>query len=284
LQGGDRMHNLSVQADAMQPNAAIVRAFSIALAGLVCAISIPGLLVRSIYSRESPNWYAQAVAQDGFDLFFVVPALLLTAFFARTKNAAFLIWGGVVSYCVYTFVIYCFAIHFNILFLLYCLALGVSLFALGYFLKSATVLPPYHESDHKATPWVSYYLMIVAGAFYLLWLSEVIPASINRTLPNALTDAGLITNPVHVLDLSVCLPGLFLVGLFSLRRMPFALTLAPAALTFTILMDLTIATISVVLYMNDLAPMSGLPIIMGVMTLIGTSLLAWYLRGKGVTD
>jgi hypothetical protein len=263
----------------MQPNAAVVRAFSIALAGLVCAMSIPGLMVRAVYSRESPNWYAQAVAQDGFDLFLIVPALLLTAFFARTKNAAFLIWGGVVVYCVYTFVIYCFAVHFNMLFLLYCLALGVSVFALGYFLKSVAVLPPYHESgDHKAIRWVAFYLMIVAGAFYLLWLSEIIPASIRNKPPDVLAETGLITNPIHVLDLSVCLPGLFLVGLLSLKKMPLALALVPAALTFTILMDLTIGTISVVLYMNELAPMSGLPIVMGAMTLIGTSLLVWYLR------
>lgn len=263
----------------MQPNPTIVRAFSIALAGLVCAISIPGLMVRAVYSRESPNWYAQAVAQDDFDLFFVMPALLLTSFFARTKNVAFLLWGGVVSYCVYTFVIYCFAVHFNMLFVLYCLALGVSVFAFAYFLKSAAVLPPYHESgDHKAIRWVSYYLMLIAGAFYLLWLMEIIPASLRNTAPEALAETGLITNPVHVLDLSVCLPGLFLVGLFSLRKMPFALALAPAALTFTILMDLTIGTISVVLYTNDLAPMSGLPVVMGVMTLIGTSLLVWYLK------
>lgn len=263
----------------MQPSAAIVRAFSIALAALVCVISIPGLMVRAVYSREAPNWYAQAVAQDGFDLFLIVPALLLTSFFARTKNAAFLLWGGVVSYCVYTFVIYCFAVHFNMLFYFYCLALGVSVFALGYFLKSVAVLPPYHESgDHKARRWVAYYLMILAGAFYLLWLAEIIPASISNTLPETLTDAGLITNPVHVLDLSVCLPGLFLVGLLSLKKLPVALTLAPAALAFTILMDLTIATISVVLYMNDLAPMSGLPVTMGIMALIGTSLLVWSLR------
>lgn len=263
----------------MQPNPAIVRAFSLALAGLVCIISIPGLTVRALYARESPNWYAQAVAQDGFDLFIVVPALLLTAFFARTKNAAFLLWGGVVAYCVYTFVIYCFAVHFNMLFVVYCLALGVSVFAFGYFLQRASVLPPYHESgDHKAIRWVAYYLIIVAGAFYLLWLVEIIPAAFNNTPPKAITDAGMITNPVHVLDLSVCLPGLFLIGLLSLRKQPFALSVVPAAIAFTMLMDLTIGTISVVLYTNDLAPMSGLPIAMGVMALVGTSLLVWYLR------
>lgn len=263
----------------MQPNAAIVRAFSLALAGLVCAVSIPGLMVRAVYSKEAPNWYAQAVAQDGFDLFFVVPALLVTSFYARTKNSAFLLWGGVVAYCAYTFVIYCFAIHFNMLFVLYCLALGVSVYALGYFLKCVAILPPYHESgDHGALRSVAYYLMIVAGAFYLLWLAEVIPASFRNTPPEVLAEAGLITNPVHVLDLSVCLPGLFLVGFLALRKMPFALSLIPAALAFTILMDLTIGTISVVLYTNDLAPMSRLPVAMGGMTLIGTSLLVWYLR------
>ena len=42
----------------------------------------------------------------------------------------------------------------------------------------------------------------------MLWLSELIPASLSGEVPKSVTDAGLWVNPIHVLDLAVLLPGL----------------------------------------------------------------------------
>lgn len=53
----------------------------------------------------------------------------------------------------------------------------------------------------------AYLLVVVSGGFALLWLSEDVPAIIDGSASHALSTSGLLTNPVHVLDL-----GLFLLA------------------------------------------------------------------------
>ena len=97
---------------------------SFLLAALIIFASSFGLLSKQIYSRETLNWTVQAVAQDSIDLFILTPLLLLSSFYIYNRNKiALLIWSGILLYLIYTFIIYCFAVHFNSLFLFYCLTL-----------------------------------------------------------------------------------------------------------------------------------------------------------------
>lgn len=263
----------------MRLKAEVIRQFSLTIAVMICLISVPGLSVPDVYARETPNWYAQAVAQDGFDLFIIVPALLIAAFLSNTSKIAFLLWGGVLAYCVYTFIIYCFALHFNMLFPLYCITLGTASFALLYFLAVVITVPvTVVVKGQWALKVAAYYLMAVSLMFYLLWLMSVVPAAINNSPPQELADTGLLTNPIHVLDLSVCLPALFLTGALAINGNKSALLLIPAALSFCILMNLTIGTISVVMNMNGIASNPYLPAVMVAMSFVCTSLLVWYVR------
>jgi hypothetical protein len=100
------------------------------LAALVAVASLGGLLFPSIYARETPNWAAQAIAQDWTDLIAATPLLLASAVYAfRGSRVAKSLLGGAFLYTVYSFVIYAFAVHFNTLFLVYCAALGISFFS-----------------------------------------------------------------------------------------------------------------------------------------------------------
>jgi hypothetical protein len=53
--------------------------------------------------------------------------------------------------------------------------------------------------------------------FALIWLSEIVPALFRGAPPPSVVEAGLLTNPVHVLDLSLLLPGLLFSGISLLR-------------------------------------------------------------------
>src|SRR6476660_2019568 len=86
------------------------------LAVLISIASWVGLFTENFYYKETPNWISQAIGQDAIDLFLVTPLLLITAFLAIKNEKAFLLWGGTTLYIVYTFVIYCFDVHFNGLF------------------------------------------------------------------------------------------------------------------------------------------------------------------------
>ena len=259
-----------------------IRTLSLPLTLLIILISLMGLSNPNVYSRETPNWYAQAVAQDGFDLFTLTPVLIITAYLADRNRTAFLVWGGTLLYCIYTFVIYCFAVHFNMLFPLYCFALGLSVFAFVYFLGRVIAQPLIAQvRNNYALKSAAFFLIAISVFFYIAWLSVIIPAAIRNAPPDVLAETGLPANPVHALDLSVYLPGLFIVGILALREKPLGLTFIPVALTFSVLMNLTIGTITVVMRMNDIPTSLFLPVAMLVLAFVSTWLLVWYLKSIG---
>lgn len=81
----------------------------------------------------------------------------------------------------------------------------------------------------------------IAAVFAAIWLSDVVPALIKRTSPPGLAELGLLTDPVHVLDLSILLPALVVGGVSLLRGRSTGYFLAPVMLTFGVLMSVAIA-------------------------------------------
>jgi len=254
--------------------------FSLPLAVFVIVVSYAGLFIPDTYAKETANWTAQAIGQDIIDLFLITPLLLITSWLAYKKSrVALLLWSGVLVYLIYTFVLFCFAVHFNYLFIVYCTALGLSFYAFLYFLLSQIKEPVASwYNDRVPVKTVGIYLIILSGLFYLLWLSEIIPANINNITPATITETGLITNPVHALDLSVVLPGMMIVAILLIKRKPLGLLLAPAVLTFGILMDITIGSLMIVMDMRGIETDLSLTVIMGLLALFTLGLLIWFLK------
>ena len=125
---------------------------------------------------------------------------------------------------------------------------------------------------------VGIYLIILSGLFYLLWLSEIIPAIFSNATPATIIETGLLVNPVHALDLSVVLPGFMIVGTLLIKKNPLGLLLAPVVLTFCILMDITIGTLMIVMNMRGIETDSSLTVIMGLLALFTLGLLVWFLK------
>ena len=261
-------------------NSNVILALSIPQAFFIIGVSCAGLLLPDAYSAETLNWRAQAIGQDAVDLFLVVPFLLLTTFFAAQKNRiAWFLWSGVNLYLIYTFVIYCFNIHFSKLFVAYCCTLGLSFYSLFYFLYIEIKEPVKDVVVNKSLARIiAIFFLVISVLFYSLWLSEIIPASVNATTPKTLVESGLTTNPVHVIDLAIILPGLFIVAIFTLKGKMLALLLVPAMLVFMVLMNITIAVLIIVMKRNGLEGDYTLSIAMAVLALISASLLIAYLR------
>jgi hypothetical protein len=257
-----------------------IAALSLPLATIVTVTSSVGLFTTGFYSNEAANWEAQAIGQDAIDLFLVTPVLLVTCILTFFKNKnGFSLWAGANLYFVYTYVIYCFDVRLNSLFVLYCLALGISFYSVLYFLFSQT-----DKSFHTGfcskivVKIIAIYFLIVSGFFYFLWLSEIIPAIRSHEMPESLIASGLPTNPVHVLDLSVVLPGIFIVGVLILKKHPLGLSLLPALLLFFILMDITIGSLAIFMQRRGLATAIPVAIVMAVLALFSAAMLAWYLK------
>jgi hypothetical protein len=257
----------------------IVLILSLPLTALLIIVSYIGLFTPDFYSVETLNWQAQSLGQDMFDLFFIAPCLIVTSVLAyRNNRIAFIIWGGVVLYLTYTFVLYCFDVHFNKLFVPYCLCLGLSFYALIYFLFTAYKGNAGKFENKFINRLIGFYFIFIALMFYMLWLSEIIPATIHKTIPKSVSDAGLFTNGVQVIDLAIILPAIFISGVFLLKKMPFGFILTPIILTFFVLMDISIGMLSVVMNQKGLDSDIMLTAIMGILALISLVLLILYFR------
>ena len=257
-----------------------VIALSVPLALLVTGVSLVGIYSPNFYANETFNWQVQALGQDIIDLVLIVPVLVATAMITlKNKKTGILLWGGVVLYLVYTFVIYSFDVHFNKLFIAYCLALGISFYAFLYFiytqLKESSIITLSSATVRKA---IGVYLITISILFYFLWLSDIIPAIVSGTTPKILLDVGLPTNPVHVIDLAIFLPGIFITGILLLRNKKLGLILTPVMLVFFILMDITIGSLSVMMQQKGLEGSFILIFVMGVLALFSLVLLTWYIR------
>ncbi|MBL7742199.1 MAG: hypothetical protein JNN00_01885 [Chitinophagaceae bacterium] len=258
---------------------------SLLLSLLVIIANVSGLLFPDVlYAKETANWYAQCIGQDIADLLFALPALVISSLLTYRQNKkALLVWAGTLAYLIYTFTIYSFAVQFNSLFIVYCLALGLSVYLLLWFLLTHFNRPVHTWFDEKVpAKGTGWYLIIIACLFYLLWLSAIIPAIAGNRIPEELAQVGLPANPVHVIDLSVCLPGIFITGILLLKRHRLGYLLAPAVLTFFVIMDLSLGSLMIVIAWRGLA---SNPVLMGVMfALAVVSFVLLFLFMRSVKD
>jgi hypothetical protein len=93
-----------------------------------------------------------------------------------------------------------------------------------------------------------------------------------------LVEAGVVTNPVHVIDLSVFLPGLFITGILILRKIAVGVYMAAALLVFCIMMDITIGGLAIAINIKGMEPGYAVIGIMSALVLTSGALLAYYAK------
>ena len=220
---------------------------SVPIATLAVASSVTGILVDRIYANESESWRAQAIGQDIANLV-VLPLLLVLAYAAARGSArALLAWTGLLVYTAYTFAIYAFAVHFGPLFLVHVTVLGLSAWAL---VGSLAGIDPERVRAAVTVPhlvgFVSTLLVAIGAGFALLWLAMDLPAMVGGEPSEELRDTGLLTNPVHVLDLALFLPASLLAGVLLRRGRAWGYCLAPVILSAMAAISLGIVSLTVV--------------------------------------
>jgi len=258
----------------------IILMLSLPLAALTAFASFAGVFLQSTYARETVNWAVQGIGQDIVNLFIVVPTLLIATFYVYRQNkTALMVWSGAVFYLAYSYVIYGFGLHFNNLFIVYCAILGLSVYSFLYFIitySKQNISGWFENTTPNRT--TAIFFFIIAGLFSILWLSEIIPAMLSNSVPVGVADVGLLVNPVHVLDLAICLPALVIIGLLLLKRKAMGYLLAPAMLMFSMLMSTAIFAMVFAMKLKNLPTNIPLSIVFGVLAAISLFILAKFLR------
>lgn len=260
---------------------------TVILALLLTVVSFSGIFIAEIYQRETLSMAAQGVGQDIFDLFIIVPLLLISLFYAtKGIREALIILGGSVFYTMYSFFIYSFGIHFNALFIFYCFTLGAS------FYLFVLIITEFVDSDvenwfgkNPPVKSTALFFVLVAVMFYIIWFSDIIPAMLSNSIPKSVSSETLIVNPVHVMDLAFVLPGLILTSflLIKKRRLGFVLTLI--LLIFIIQLSLALIAMAVLLNIRNISEdlsLVGIFVILAVISLIFLTMFMRKMKNQNV--
>jgi hypothetical protein len=244
------------------------------IAVLLAIAAGSGLLVEDLY-RDNPSLVAQAFGQDIITLAVALPALVISAIVAGRGSArGRLVWLGVVAYVVYTYTTYAFGIRFNPLFLAYVALLACSLYALiGGLATTDVEAVKARFTARTPVKAVSVYLAAVAVLFYVVWLSEAVPAVLTGAVPQSVIKDGTPTNVVYVVDMAWILPGMLVTAIWLWRKQAIGYVLAGALLTFLALLPLAIVAMAVV--DGSLYAAAGF----GSLSALSLGVLAWHLRG-----
>lgn len=251
----------------------ILRILTILIALSLIIASIAGAFLSGTYERDSASMAAQGVGQDLVDLFLAVPLLLISFIYTQKgSRIASLVYGGVLSYIMYSFIVYCFGVHFNQFFLVYCITLGLSLFAfilLVTDLKARQVETWFGGAPVKL---VSVYLLFVAVVFYTLWLRSIIPAILTNGVPPEVSDYGLLVNPVHVIDLVFALPSLIIGSVLLWKKRGMGYIIASIAMIFMVLLTIALAAMVIMLVVREISEDFTVAIVFGVLSLMSVAI------------
>ncbi len=156
-----------------------LRILTILLVISLTIVSIAGIFLSGTYERDSASMAAQGIGQDLVDLFLGVPLLLITFFFAsKGRRIATLLYGGILFYIMYSFIIYCFGVHFNQFFLLYCLTLGLSLYGFLLFVSSLLQQDVSSWFDNAPVKLVSGYIIASVALVFMVFLTIALTAMV----------------------------------------------------------------------------------------------------------
>ena len=256
-----------------------VLVWSLAISGLVTAASVLGLVDPDVYGQETENWAVQAKGQDIGNLLAVMILLLSGSKYHRGSHRAALVWLGTLLYLVYAYIVYAMAVHFSGLFLVYVAALGLSSYAVIF---SVNGLRDDNEdlAQPSARKLAGYTSIAIGVLFGVLWLSELVPATLSGEVPQSVVDAGLRVNPIHVIDLAVLLPAFIIAGYLAVKGKPAGQFFVGPLLTFSVLMGMSIAAAMIGMTLRGFEGTLP-PLVMVSVVVVASLFAAWrYLEGS----
>jgi hypothetical protein len=161
----------------------------------------------------------------------------------------------------------------------YVAILGLSSYAVMF---TVNVLRAENEAYPRssASKLAGYTSIAIGALFGLLWLSELIPATLSGEVPQSVVDAGLWVNPIHVIDLAVLLPAFIIAGYLTLKGKAAGQFFVGPLLTFSVLMGASIVAAMVLMTVGGFE--NTLPPLVMVSVIVLASLFAaWrYLAGS----
>jgi hypothetical protein len=200
---------------------------------VVVAVSSAAALLdpRWAYGDSAADLVDRATAQDVVGLVVVGPLVAALTWSARHHGTvAADLWRGALVLVAYNAAIHAFAVDFGPLFPAWVAALGLAVHAVllgpGRPAAPASVPASVPASAPASVPasvpasapaWAAVLVVAIGGIFAAVWLGQVGADLVRGGASESAAALGLPTNPVHVLDLALVVPGALTIGIRSLR-------------------------------------------------------------------
>ena len=263
----------------------IARRLSVALAVVSALTGVASFTFWRLFSRDVPagigNLRGTALALVAI----VLPVMLLAMYRAERGSArARLVWLACLAYVAYNAVMFCFAAHFNALFLAFAAMLGLSFWAIVTLIPTIDVAGLARSAAAMPVRSISAYLLVCLALFAGLWLEAIVPATLSNTTPQVIADSGLTQNTVWVLDFAFTFPLMLLGARWLWQRKPWGYVIAG---TMVIMLTLETAGVAIDQWFGHLhdstAPLGAVPLMI-VFTGAGAWFSMSYLRGLRHVD
>lgn len=175
---------------------------------------------QGIYRHNSISLVAQGKAQDIVTVLLGIPLLLISLYLSNKESLkGRLLLTGTLGYFLYTYISYVFLWMFNSLFIVYVILMSASFFSFVLTMMSFD-LENLHLHFNKKLPvkFVGGFQIFFAIALGMLWLGNIIPSSINGTVPEGLEHYTTLV--IQGLDLGFIVPIAVISGVLILKRKP----------------------------------------------------------------
>ncbi|MFT4890540.1 MAG: hypothetical protein ACI9YT_001456 [Halobacteriales archaeon] len=189
----------------------------------ILALSIVATLLGFFWAghyRDAEYFLPQTFGQDAVTLALGVPLLAVGLWFAmRGSLRGYVVWLGALGYMLYTWASYALMLYFNEFFLGYVALFGLSLYA---FVGGILHLDPEavrSRLDGRLHNRLMIAYLVGMGLFIAAgWLAEIVPATLDGTVPESVELAQMPTSVIYAMDLAVLLPAVLLVAVWLRHR------------------------------------------------------------------
>ena len=250
------------------------------LASVALLTAVVSFLAWGVFQRDVPMTVGNMRGTALTMLVLAVPLLVASMILSsRGSLRARFVWMGSLAYIAYNAVMFCFALQYNSFFLLFVALLGLSFWAL---VMLASQFDPFVVSASVTgvrARTVAVYLLVCLVLFAVMWLRDIVPATVDNVLPGSFEGTGLTQNPIYVLDFAFTFPLLAVGAVWLWRRRPWGYVIGGTMVVMLTIETAGIAIDQVFGHVHDPSASLGAVPIMGVLTVVGLVFSAIFLRG-----
>lgn len=248
---------------------------TVSILGLAAFSTLLGLF-RPGHYRDTPGLVESYQMQDLTILLIGIPVVAGGLWYAiRGSPRGRVVWLGGLAYMTYMWASIAVQITFNELFLVYVALFGLSLFTLvgGVVTTDADAIRSAVEGRIRPSLY-SGFLVLIGVGLAVLWLSDIVPALLDGTIPLLVEEAGPQAMVSHVIDLGVVVPAIFLTAAWLYQRRTWGFVFAGVVLVLGATLAASISSMTLVLGGGDAVTVSPVAAFFSFMPVIVAAVLA----------